>query len=70
MLLHIKPVGLFLVGFLVGSCAVAFVVGCLFFAVGTGSITVPWLSNRVLVNGITQTVGLLCGFVMARRYSK
>jgi hypothetical protein len=65
-----KPVGLFLVGFLAGSCAVASLFGFLFFAAGAGSITAPWLANITLVRGITNVAGLLCGSALAWHYSK
>ena len=65
-----KPVGLFIVGFLAGSCAAALLFGLSFFAAVAGSITTPWLANVTLVRGITNVAGLLCGSALAWHYSK
>jgi hypothetical protein len=70
LLYKAMPLGLFLVGFLAGSCAAAFLLGLLFFAAGAGGIAVPWLANAALVRGVTNVVGLLCGSALTWHYSR
>lgn len=69
-LYKVRLICFFLAGFFVGSCAAAFVFGLLFFYAAAGNITISWLSNRTLVGGITNVVGLLCGVICTRRCSK
>ncbi|HEX8236346.1 MAG TPA: hypothetical protein VF600_10345 [Abditibacteriaceae bacterium] len=70
LLCKTRSIGLFIAGFLAGSCAIAFLFGLLFFAAGSGGITAPWLANATLVRGITNVAGLLCGSALAWHYSQ
>ncbi len=66
----IKPVGLFMLGFLAGSCAVAFAFGVFFFYAALNGALPLWPANGALVRSITNMAGLVCGVAVVWRYSR